>query len=229
MESLTDLMNEIRTRLDAFERVLPSRIKAMEVSLSKLPYKVLLYRNASIWRMIELSRGAFENFSSDNLVSGIVLARAAVETSAALWYLCAKVQSVVDSQNIGDVDEYLMKMVMGTATNSPDSVACPPTLPRPLSIGTFLKHVEKDVEGFSHQYGILSDYAHPNWAGTSLLYTKNDKEDRTTEFGKNIRKADNTKHIGVMNLSVTLAMFERSYDRVGELLPEFTTVCEKAD
>lgn len=55
-------------------------------SLSDLnsPWKVLLYREALIWRMVELSKRAFESFTSDQLVCGIVLTRAVLEVSAAL-------------------------------------------------------------------------------------------------------------------------------------------------
>ena len=47
-----------------------------------------------------------------------------------------------------------------------------------------------------------------------------------THFGKNMRKADNTKTIGVVNLSVALMMFERSYNRIADILPAFTKLCE---
>lgn len=99
--------------------------------------------------------------------------------------------------------------------------------PRPVKVGAFLKQADKDIEGFSHQYGILSEYAHPNWAGTVLLYAKHDQENRLTEFGQNIRQADNTKRVGVLNLSVALAIFETSYNRISDLVPAFTALCEK--
>ena len=44
-------------------------------------------------------------------------------------------------------------------------------MPRPVKVGKTLEHAEKDIEGFSHQYGVLSEY----WAGTVLLYSDTDK------------------------------------------------------
>lgn len=222
-ESLAELMEEIRGRIIWLESNLPVSVDAMAVSrASKLPFKVLLYRESLIWRMAELARGAFENFGVDNLVSAIVLTRAAVETSAALWYLCGKVATAVESNDVGNIDEYLMKMYVGVATGAPTEVV----MPRPVRVGKFLESVEKDIPGFNHQYGILCEYAHPNWAGTALVYSKNDTENRVTYFGKNMRRADNTKTIGVVNLSVALMMFERSYNRITEILPAFTKLCE---
>ncbi|MCU1268810.1 MAG: hypothetical protein JWN74_104 [Acidobacteriaceae bacterium] len=200
------LMDEIRQSLDLLEANLPREIDGFALSQkSKLPWKLLLYREALTWRFAELTRSAFDSLSNDRLVSGIVLTRAAVEPSAALWYLCTKVTAVVDTRMIGDFDEYLTKLTMGTATgnwpedSSPDDEI---RLPRPVRIGTFLQHAEKDIEGYSHQYGILSEYAHPNWAGTVLLYSNTDKLTAVTDFGRNFRKGHNAKGVG--NLSVGL-------------------------
>lgn len=227
-KSLVSLMDEIRGRLELLECSLPKRVDAMAVSrISKLPYKVMFYREALIWRMTELGRTAFENFERDKLVSAIVLTRSAVETSAAIWYLRAKVASAVESDSVGDIDDYLMKVAVGIATDAPTTDDTTRVdFPRPVRVSAFLKQADKDIEGFSHQYGILSEYAHPNWAGTVLLYAKHDPENRRTDFGQNIRKGDNTKKIGVLNLSVALAMFEVSYNRITDLTPSFTTVCE---
>lgn len=222
-------MDEIRDRLELLESILPERVDAMAVSpTSKLPFKVLVYREALIWRMAELGRSAFQSFERDRLVSAIVLTRAAVETSAALWYLYSKVAVAVESNAVDDIDNHLMKLLAGVATVAPktDASKADKTLPRPVKVGAFLKQVEKDIEGFSHQYGILSEYAHPNWSGTVLLYAKHDSENRLTDFGQNIRKGEGTKLIGVVNLSVALAMFETSYNRIADLIPTFTKLCE---
>jgi len=227
-KSVASMLNEIRERVKLFESSLPRRVDAKAVSpISKLPYKALLYREALIWRMAELGREALESFEKNKLVSAIVLTRATVETSAALWYLCAKVDAVVKSSVVGDIDDYLMRLMMGSATGatSNDPNATDPVLPRPIKVGAFLKEVDKDIDGFSHQYGILSEYAHPNWAGTALLYSKHNPEDRSTIFGQNIRGA-RSKNIGVLNLSVALMMFERSYARIGDLMPTFIALCE---
>src|SRR6266568_4317182 len=148
-DRLTSLMDEIRTRLDLLESNLPKSVDAMAVSrAAKLPFKVLLYREALIWRMTELARGAFDNFGSENLVSAIVLARAAVETTAALWYLDVKVATAVESNDVGNIDEYLMQLNVNMATDAPAGML------RPLKVGKFLQAVEKDIPGFSQQYGI---------------------------------------------------------------------------
>ncbi len=228
-DSLMSLMDEIRGRLGLLESNLPKRVDGWALSqLSKLPFKVLVYREALCWRMAELGRAAFEEFEKDRLAAAIVLTRAAVETSAALWYLCAKADASVESAEVGDIDDYLMKMSMGIATDPPTDPRTGETATlRPIRIGKFLDRVEKDISGFNRQYGYLSEYAHPNWAGTIYLYCKFDKENGTADFGQNIRGPDGTKATGINNLSVALLMFDRSYNRVADLIPDFTKLCEE--
>jgi len=186
---------------------------------SKLPFKALIYRAALIWRMAELSRGAFENFERDRLALAILETRAAVETSAALWYLHAKLDATLKAGTVGDIDDFLMKLSMGSRTDTD-------IMPQALSVLTFVDRVEKDVEGFRHQYDLLSEFAHPNWAGTALLYAKPDLPNLWTDFGSNIRGGDGPKHVGVINLSVALMFFERSYNRVADIMPAFIELCK---
>jgi len=212
-------MDEIQERLKLLESSLPRRVDAMAVSpTAKIPFKALLYREALIWRMAELGRSALESFENDKLATAILLTRAAVETSAALSYLCAKVDAAVQSGTVGDTDEYLMKLTMGSRRD--------PAMPKAISVLTFVDHVEKEIEGFRKQYDALSEFAHPNWAGTALLYSKPDPANLWTDFGANIRAAESTKYVGVLNLSVVLMFFERSYNRVADLMPAFITLCE---
>jgi hypothetical protein len=227
-DSLAPLVDEIRGRLELLESSLPKRVDGWALSqLSKLPFKVSVCREALSWRMAELGRAAYEEFGKDRRAAAIVLTRAAVETSAALWYLCVKVAHSVESAEVGDIDDYLMKMSMGIATDPPiDAKTGAPATPRPIRIGKFLDRVEKDINGFNLQYGYLSEYSHPNWAGTVYLYSRFDEQNGTADFGQNIRKPDGTRRMCVRSLGVALLMFERSYNRIADLIPIFTKLCE---
>lgn len=219
-KSVEILLSEIRERLKLLECSLPKRVDPMAVSqISKVPFKALLYRGALIWRMAELGRVAFESFENNKLASAILLTRATVETSAALWYLCAKLDATLQSGAVGEIDDYLMKLIMGSKTNLD-------IMPEAINVLTFVDRVDKDIPGFRHQYDMLSEFAHPNWAGTALLYSKPDPPNLWTDFGANIRAGDSTKQVGVSNLSVALMIFERSYNGVADLMPAFIALCE---
>jgi hypothetical protein len=78
------------------------------------------------------------------------------------------------------------------------------------------------------QYDILSEYAHPNWSGTTGLYSKIDRENFSVDFGQNPRDLESPKHVGVINLSVALGLFEHTYNDLGEEYPAFVRLCEAA-
>jgi len=218
-ESLDDLMNEIKERLRVFERDLPRQIDPLALSRSKLPFKALLYREALIWRVTELAMAAFENFEANGLAAAILLTRAAVETTAALWYLCNKITSALKAGSLGDIDDYLMRLSLGSRVweESPD----------PINVLTFVDCVNKTVEGFRQQYDSLSEYSHPNYSGTTGLYSKNDTENILTDFGSNVRNTDGPKHIGVINLSVALMMFHHTYNKLADVMSNFVALSEK--
>src|SRR4051812_27604097 len=95
--TLDEMIQEVQARIRILERSLPRQIDPIAISRTKLPFKILHltnfscqrhhYRGATIWRITELARASFQSFEGEQLAAAIVLARAAVETGAALWYL----------------------------------------------------------------------------------------------------------------------------------------------
>jgi hypothetical protein len=212
-------MTEIRSRLALMEQSLPTRLDAMAVSeTAKIPFRALWYRESLFWRMAELGRSALEHFETDTLASAVLLTRAALETSAALWYFRAKVAAVVESGIMGDIHDSLRKLIMGSKSNQ--------QLPDPFNVMKFVDCATKDIEGFRQQYESLCEFAHPNWAGTVLMYSKPGPEYRSMDFGANVR-GKSARVSGVMNLSVALWMFEISYNQLSDLMPRFIALCER--
>jgi hypothetical protein len=151
----------------------------------------MLYREALVWRMAELSRGALESLEKENLSAAVILIRGAVETRAGLRYLRAKLDDAVTNQSKGDIDDYMMKLLMGS-----NAVL---ELPQAINVLTFVDSVNKGIEGFREQCDNLSEFAHPNWAGTSLLYSKSDPKNLWSDFDKNIRCFNSTKQAGAQS------------------------------
>jgi len=220
--SLDSQLNEAQKRLHHLESSLAAQLDAMAVSrTAKLKFKALLYRETLARRMAGLCRVAIRTFRGHELASAMLLTRAAVETSAALWYASAKLDATLESRTVADLDIYLMRLAMGSKADRDIT-------PEPVNVLTFVDRVDKDVQGFRQQYDRLSEFAHPNWAGTTLLYSKSDAANRRTYFGSNIRGDESTKMIGLTNLNVALMAFDRSYKRVSDLMPAFITLCEKS-
>jgi len=213
-------VTEIEERLQTFEQNLPRRVDQIALSRSKLPFKALAYREVLIWRVTELGRTAFDNLHADRLVAAILLARAAIETTAALWYLFNKLNVAVKAGCVGDIDHYLMKLYLGTRNWKDDGS------PEAVNVQTFVDCAEKTFEGFRHAYDALSEYAHPNYLGTTGLYSRIDHEENLTDFGPDAKRLRNAEGACAVNLSVALLIFEHTYEKVGALLHAFIALCE---
>ncbi len=218
--SIPKLHEEIVGRLVLFEAHLPRDLDPPALSRSTLPFKALDYRETLIWRVTEIGQSALEALDKQRLASGLLLTRAAVETTAALWYLSQKVKLAVKNNEPGDIDTYLMKLSLGHRGKG--------GFPEAISVLTFVDHVEREVEGFRRQYDELSEYAHPNYLGTTGLYSQRNAEEFTVSYGPNPRATGAAITIGIVNLSVALMVFEHTYEKLGDLIPAFVRVCDKS-
>jgi hypothetical protein len=141
-----------------------------------------------------------------------------METSAALWHFCEVLKRSIEVQSVDDADQGLLRLLMGSKIDND-------VLPNAENVLKFVDRVDKKIPGFRLQYERLSEFAHPNWAGTALLFSKRE-EGGLAHFGENMRSEQNVLVMGLHNLAVALDVFQLSYGRVGELVPEFVRLCE---
>jgi hypothetical protein len=218
-ESIEQLVGAVENRLAFLQSNCSSRIDAANISkAAKLPFKATWFFEALSWRMAELCRAGLESLQTMKLASGILLVRGAVETSAAIWYLRRKLSAAVESGALENVDESVMKMLMGSKID--------PNLPQALNVMTFVRDVEKEINGFENQYGALSEIAHPNWAGTAFLYSNPDHNSQHVDFGAHLRGRATLIVTGLTNLDTALLIFNHSRLLLAELVPPFALLCE---
>lgn len=117
---------EAEGRLAGLARDLPRQIDPVAMSRSKLPFKAASYRETLIWRVTELGRSAVENFKLDRVAAAVLLTRAVVETTAALWFLRKKITTAVKAGALGDIDTYLMQLALarGNGRSLPPRSTC---------------------------------------------------------------------------------------------------------
>ena len=220
-ESAQALLAEANARLALLEGARPKSVDGFAISsISKLPFIALNYRESLLWRAAQLGRCAFENFENNKLAAAILLTRATLETSAALWYLRTKLENVIKSKTLGSIHNDLIRLSMGSKTDTD-------ILPAAVNVLNFVDLVGKDIDGFRHQYDRLSEFAHPNWAGTTLLFSKRDESQTVANFGDDMRCGDSAKATGAVNLAVSLQVFEVSYNEITDLMPAFIELCEQ--
>jgi hypothetical protein len=219
------LLHEISRRCKQIESALVSCICEDAVSSqTRLPYNTLVYREVSARRFLELCRNAISNYENDNFVTAVVLTRAALETTAALWYLKIKIETVLKTGTLADINDIrdcLNRLMLGGKT-FPN-----PRVPKPINVLDFVDKLDKSFKGYRQQYDALSEVTHPNWAGTLLPYSKAYNKERRTDFAQDISVLEDERSHGIDNLDITSKVFELCYSYVPDIMPKFVEICER--
>jgi hypothetical protein len=218
LEAIESELRDVDARIRGFEQSLPKQLDPLALSRAKVPFKALSSREALFWRFTELARDAHDAFARKRLATAITLARACVETTAAMWHLWRRVERCNEEGALGDFDDFVMKLSLGSRTN--------PDAPRADSVLKFIDSVTKEISDFRDQYEKLSEYAHPNWGGTVGLYCKHDHDEVMVYYGSNVRENQYPFAAGIYNLSVAVRLFGHSYNSMAETMPQFVTLCE---
>ena len=218
--SREELLEEAKGRCAILTECLPSRVDPASISIkAKIPFKAMDYREALYYRTEEVVRVSCELYDRKELGTASLLTRACLENVAAMWYLKENIQKVIDKEEVGDIDDILMKLLHG----SKNDITCFEA----INVLTFIDKLSKDLPEFKKNYESLCEYSHPNWAGTAFLYSQPNTEKIWTDFGKNVRDTKSVSIIGLVNLNVSLSLFEHAYNLISEMMPGFINICEK--
>lgn len=148
----------------------------------------------------------------DDLASGVLLARAVIESAAFIFRLKELLQTRAQRD-----PEYLraaaMQMIAGWKND--------PAMPRAVSILTLINHMERRIPGAQRSYDSLSEFAHPNWSGVAGLFSEIDHEAYATHFGKGWSKSENVKQMAATLLAASLDIFCYSYNAISEVMPKY--------
>jgi hypothetical protein len=217
---VAELLAEALGRTKLLAQNLPKIVDPFSISSSaKTPYKLIDYREALSWRMEELSRTATQHFEGNDLASAIVLTRAAVECAAAVWHLKKIMEDYILRGDLTTLDMRAEKLLLGSKST--------PEMPSAVHVNAMLESMEAALPGVKKRYGDLSEFAHPNWSGTSRLFSKIDHENILTTFGRNARETNGPIVFGLCNLNNALEMFEHAYNAISDALPNLVSKCEE--
>lgn len=204
--------------LEAIALARPAQLRARDLSrLSKLPFKAAFYRDSLLWRIEELGRAALRAYDEGDHVAGILLARGTIETVAALWEL-HRLVSDYRGDAIDALDEALMKMLMGSRVRD-DRPASP-------NILTALDRMTKSLPDFRAIYDQLSEFAHPNDAGTASSFAKLDIVRLEATFGPAGENHDRRAWLLIEGLATSLLLVLPLYHEVCASFPAFARLCE---
>lgn len=211
-------LTEAREIAKALSQSLPTSVSAASLGVrSKTPYNALVVREALIWRMEEVGRGACEAIARNDVVVGALLTRAALEGAALMWELHEVVRTR-RSMSAEVLNGRVYALVVGQRLEK-DQVQMP-------NIMTLIDKLDRRLPGTRHRYEHLSEYVHPNWSGVSGAYSRINKEELTTTFGRTQRVEAETADMASNLLAAALSLFAHDYNSFGDLLPEWLSELE---
>jgi hypothetical protein len=221
---------EIETRIGVTRETLkrlralrPAQNDAADFShIAKLPLKVVDLRSALNYRIVDLLESGLHASEENRIASCVVLVRSALETAAALWYITDKVETALSSGAIGDLDDFVMRVLLGSKVPTDDT-----RTPEAINTLTFIDKIDKKAPGFRKIYDDMSEYAHPNWLGAGYLYAQPSKEDLVTRFGPEFRDPVSARFLASLGLEISSHMFEALHAQIEELIPRFIELAEK--
>ena len=220
VETLDERLGAVDAMLTAMAEARPIAIDAADIGCGVgTPYKAACAAAALLWRAEELGRCARELLDRRDVGAALILTRALIESSAALWYLMRLVEQNAERLDT-DCDDKVTRLLIGTKSDD--------GMPQALNVLTMLGHAEKDVPQVRTSYAGLCEFAHPNWAGTGYVYSWIDEEAATTYFGTLHRAHGTAKERCVAALLPALAMAQIGYGRIRAVLPAFMHACESA-
>lgn len=213
-----DLIEEIKHLIAEIKNSLPTGFDISSISLrAKIPFKALSWREALLYRVSELATTALELYQTRRYVSACILTRALMETTGMLFWMHKKILKVIATKDLQDIDDFLMRGLLGDKEIDSRLDA--------LNALSAVDHVDKEFNNFRQMYDGLSEYAHPNWPGTSGSFGRDDVENMRVEFGFYIN--DLPWSFLLSPLLKSLIIFRDRYNKLADIFTEFTLLCEK--
>jgi hypothetical protein len=213
MDDVSDTVAAARAWADRLQVSLPQSVDARALRvMSKAPFQLLCTREALIWRTEELARTACDALERDDFAAAAILTRAVTENAALTWMLLDVLEKRA-SCTPQQLNDKLMRMLVGSSLWD--------DAPKPVHVLDCLRKMDKTISGVLRSYDQLSEIAHPNWAGVSGLYSKNDEPNFTANFGRGLRLVDGTRGMITNALLGSLGGFEYAYNRISDLMPAF--------
>ena len=218
MTEKPNLVAKARAWVNTIRDSLPQSIDIAALGVkSKAPYQLLCTREAVIWRTEELARTACDALERDDFAAAAIMTRAVTENAAMTWSLLELLENR-SKYGPEQLSELLMRRLAGSALW--------PKSPKPVHVLDLLRDIDKKITGVMASYNRLSEFVHPNWSGVAGLYSKIDKENFVTHFGRGLRDTGGSRDMIANALLGSLGTFEYAYNRISDLMPAFIAELE---
>jgi hypothetical protein len=203
---------QLKNLVDILNNSLSSEVP-LDFSVTIDPLRAVVFREACLHRIAEISESAYQAFAKDNLIVALILSRAVMETEALYWGFISELEEALKSRNIERIRKFLTGCLIGVKSpqlkllKSPENVDL---IIDPTNILTFIDKMSKKITHYRLHYDSLSEFSNPNAAGTVDAYVSLDHEARVARLGKN--RAKLVPELALPQLIGSLTMFLECVD-----------------
>lgn len=101
--------------VESMSSTLPGEIQATSLGApSKVPFKLVSLQAVLISRILDLSIAAISLYKANHNVGAAIIARSVMETTSVLFVLLEMARRVVDRSEVGDFDQKVTSMLLGS-------------------------------------------------------------------------------------------------------------------
>lgn len=191
---------------------------ATEPITPKVAFKLLLHRETLSWRTLELAEGSLKTLNSGNFLSAIILTRALLECSASYHFFCKKLNECVKKNSVESLDSAAMKLIIGARWADWEYQA--------TNVLTFIDGADKECPGIRANYDSLSEFVHPNYSGTLMIFSDR-KGEYDLQLGRYPRGTGRLAWTITNGMDGALMLFQYYYNQSADILPKVMELCAR--
>lgn len=221
-DEIESLLTEARNCQRHLSENLPVGVDPLAFSnlRSKTPYVALCYREGQYFRVEEFARAACDLFERNDVVAGVTAVRAMAESAACVWYLYELLKREAYEELSPDIHSRLVALLMGHRSDE--------GFPTAVNVLKIIEKADKKIPGLRRNYDLMSEFAHPNYAGCLGIYGTRDEKTLITYFDRSEAKSEYGKKLGLNSLLALHSMVVFSYNEINDILPDFEAHIEAA-
>ena len=215
----TDI-SEAMVGLSVWKKNRRTSIKPLSKNIAYKPtFDTDYYRESALYRFIELVESSIHLYRANHLIGAIVLARAAQESFAVLWYINTKLGTFVRTKDLAQFRKVMSRLTLGWSNDV--------EFPEKINVFDCIDSVDKSLEGkFRKHYEMLCEYAHPNYSGTFGAYGSPNEETLEVTLGEYPRQ-NNLKKLIETTLIICLSLLETVQDEYEEVINSALDICHE--
>jgi hypothetical protein len=147
--------------------------------LSSTAWTVAVYREAVLYRLVSIARGAIITWNAGNVLCSFLAARAFFETFAVMWDYHRTIERAFSNGDLQSISGLTLKQTF--ASRDEGVLEKVPEI-RQTNILTFINKLDGEFHICRRAYDLMSERCHPHSLGTFMMFGNLDAESGVVSY-----------------------------------------------